>query len=106
MKSLLNSFLFNFKKNINNNYILCSYNDNSIFNFNYNIYLKGPCRNIIDYININNNTMFRLQNKDNYVKWSLLNINTSKNNLNINDNYDFSFYKEYDIQNILQKENC
>jgi len=45
-----------------------------------------------------------LQNNNNLEKISLLDINKNNNNINISESFNFTFFKEYDISNILKFE--
>jgi hypothetical protein len=99
---LINTYFFNFKKNMNNQYIL--YNYNSIQKSNLPILKKDYDTTILSYINYNNNNLLLLQEKINLEKASVQNINSSENNINVNESYNSSFYKDYDINKITGYE--
>jgi hypothetical protein len=95
-------FLFNFKKNLNDQYIL--YNYNSIMKNNIPVLKKDYDKDILNYINYNNINIMLLQESLKLDKIDVLEINLNKNNININEAYDSTFYKDYDINKILGYE--
>lgn len=95
-------FFFGFKKNLNDQYIL--YNYNSIAKTNFSLLKKDYDKTILDYVNYNNANILLLQEQLKLDAASLLDINRSNNNISINEEYNFNFYKDYDIKKIIGYE--
>jgi hypothetical protein len=95
-------FFFNFKKNFNDQYIL--YNYNSSIKNNYPILKKEYDKTILNYVNYNNTNILLLQEIIDKNTIDLLNINRSNNNIIIKDDYNSSFFNDYDIKKIIGYE--